>query len=431
MMTIGNDLRQTVDGRVLEPGDDGFEEARRPWNLAVDQPVRAVVTATDADDVAALVRYACRNKLTITTQPSGHGATGSAADTILLRTGRLDEVDVRPDARVARVGAGVKWAQVQAVAGPHGLTGTAGSSPAVTVTGYLLGGGLSWFGRAYGLGSNSIRALDVVDADGAPAHVTADSDPDLFWALRGGGGDFALVTAIEFDLHPAASLYGGRMVWPGQQAARVLDAFRELTATAPEELTAWYGLFHFPDSPPFTSVDVTFLGESAEGATLLRGLDEIEGRKSDSRATMAVADLGDITAEPVDPRPGVSRTELLTGIDDQVAARLLDRPIDPLLTVQIRHLGGAFARPGDSAAGQIDEPYALYLNGPPVDGVPERQAALTEALAPYLSGRKPLTQVGPGETATDVFPADTLARLRAIKAACDPHGVFRSNIPVL
>jgi len=430
-MTIGNDLRNAIDGRVLEPGDDDFDSARRPWNIATEQPVRAVVEAAGADDVAALVRYAHRNGLTITAQPSGHGATGNTADAILLRTRRLDEMELRPGDRTARIGAGVAWGRVQAAASPHGLTGLPGSSPTVTVTGYTLGGGLSWFSRAHGLAANSVRAFDVVEADGTRARVTADSDPDLFWALRGGGGDYALVVAVELDLYPAPSLYGGRMMWPVEQAGRILDVYREITATAPEHLTAWYELQHLPHSPPSVAVDVTFIGEAAEGAALLRGLDKAEGRLSDTRGMMAVSDLGDITAEPTDPSPGASRAELLTGLDAQVAARLLERPIAPLLTTQIRHLGGALARPFDSAAGHLDEPYALYMYGRPTDGVRERQSDFVRALEPYTSGRKPFTLLARGERAASAFSAGTLARLQAIKAARDPQGVFRSNFPVL
>ncbi|MEV4187629.1 FAD-dependent oxidoreductase, partial [Streptosporangium canum] len=183
-----NDLRSLIRGHVSLVGDDGFDQARRPWNLAVEQPVRAVVEAADADDVAALVRYARDAGLTVSAQPSGHGATGDVDGVILLRTGRLDEVRVDPGARTARVGAGVAWGQVQAVAGPHGLTGLPGSSPVVSVVGYTLGGGLSWFGRRYGWAADSVTAFEVVDADGVRARVTADSDVDLFWALRGGGG---------------------------------------------------------------------------------------------------------------------------------------------------------------------------------------------------------------------------------------------------
>ncbi|HEX3962385.1 MAG TPA: FAD-binding protein [Trebonia sp.] len=430
-MSIGDDLRRALTGPVLVPGEDGFEQGRRPWNLAIDQQVRAVVVAVDAHDVSALVRYARRNGLTITAQPSGHGASGDTADAILLRTGQLDEFQVRPGHRTARVGAGVKWARVQKTASRYGLTGLAGSSPAVTVTSYLLGGGLSWFSRMYGQASGSVRAFDVVDADGSRTCVDADTDPDLFWALRGGGGDYALVTAVDFDLQPVDALYGGRMLWPAEQAARVLDAFREVTATAPDQLTTWYTLIHPAASPPLVAVDVTYLGQAADGEAALSRLDQIAGRLYDSRGKMAVADLGDITAEATDPGPFTSRTELLTALDDEAAARLLDRPIDPLRKVQIRHLGGAFARPSDSAAGHIGEPYSMYMFGIPGEGVRDRFESLAHTLASHTTGRKPFTHLAPGEHAASAFPEATLGRLRAVKRRRDPYGVFRSNFPVL
>ncbi|TDC77641.1 FAD-binding oxidoreductase [Actinomadura sp. 7K507] len=434
-MNIGDDLRGAVRGRVYTAGDGSFEVARRPWNLAVDQPVRAVVEAADADDVAALVRYARLNGLTIATQPSGHGASGNTGEVILLRTTRLDDLEIRPDERIARAGAGVTWGRVLRAAGPHGLTGLAGSSPVVTVTGYTLGGGLSWFGRMHGWASGSVRAFDVVDAAGARARVTSESDPDLFWALRGGGGDFAIVTAVEFDLHPAPRLYGGRMVWPVEEARAVLDAYREITERAPAELTAWYELLHFPGAAPLVAVDSAFLGEGGDAETLLRPLDKIAGRISDSRADLPVADLGTITAEPTDPGPGRSRAELLTGLTDDVAAALLERPIDPLLSVQLRHLGGALARPSGTPAGHLDEPFALYMFGVPgEDGgtaVGARQQEIANALVPYTTGRKPFTLLAPGERAANAFTPGTLARLRELKRARDPHGVFRSNFPVL
>ncbi|WP_301174247.1 FAD-binding oxidoreductase [Actinomadura geliboluensis] len=434
-MSIGDELRAMVSGTVTAAGEDGFERARRAWNLAVDQPVRAVVEAAGADDVAALVRYARRAGLTIATQPSGHGAAGNTGEVVLLRTARLDELHIDPARRTARAGAGVPWGRVLEAASPHGLTGLAGSSPVVTVTGYTLGGGLSWFGRKHGFAAASVRAFDVVDATGERARVTADDDPDLFWALRGGGGDFAIVTAIEFDLHPAPHLYGGRMLWPGAHAPAVLDAYRDITATAPDELSAWYELLHFPGADPMVAVDATFLGAGGDAEALLRPLEKIPGRLADTRAVLPPAALGSITAEPTDPGPGLSRAELLTGLDDEVAAALLERPVAPLLSVQVRHLGGALARPSGTPAGHLDEPFALYMFGiPGADGgaaVRDRQREIADALAPHVTGRKPFTFLAPGERAAAAFTAPALERLRTLKRARDPRGTFRSNFPVL
>jgi FAD/FMN-containing dehydrogenase len=429
-----NALSSVVRGRVWLPGDPGFDVARRPWNLAVEQPVAAVVEVADADDVAALVRHARSTGLGIATQPNGHGATGRTEETILLRTRRLDTLEIDPAARRARVGAGVSSGRVQAAAAPYRLTGLPGSSPVVSVTGVALGGGLSWFGRAHGWVADSVTAFDIVDAEGRQRHVTAGTDPDLFWALRGGGGDFAIVTALDLVLHPAPDLFGGRVVWTAEHAADVLDTYRQITSTAPGELTVWLDLLHFPGSAPMVAVDATYLGDADEARDLLSPLDRLPRPLSDSRRTMPVSELGTITAEPTDPAAGSSRGELLTALDDVAAKTLLADPIAPLLSVQIRHLGGAFTHPSDTPHGPLTEPYALYLFGVPTDpltaeAVTAKQRVLADALP--VSGRKPYTFLNPAESVADAFAPTVLTRLRDIKRRHDPYNVFRSNFPVL
>ncbi|WP_342342443.1 FAD-binding oxidoreductase [Planobispora rosea] len=451
-MHLGGELRRAVRGGVLVPGDEGFAKARTPWNLAVEQNVLAVVEAADADDVASVIAYAGLAGIGVSTQPSGHGASGDTDGTILLRTGRLRDLEILPGERLARVGAGVSWGEVLAGASGHGLIGLAGSSPAPTVVGYTLGGGVSWFGRKYGFAADSVRSFDVVTADGARARVDADSDPELFWALRGGGGDFAVVTAMEFALYPEPLLYGGRMVWTAGRAGEVLAAYRETTAEAPQELTAWFSLMQFPPLPHVPEplrglsaviVDVTYLGDPGEGQALLHRLEKIDGRVLDTRGPLPVAELGSICAEPTDPGPGMFRGELLTRFDDTVAATILEEVVGsgtvaPLAVAQLRHLGGALARPaaGGGACGRIEEEYLLGLLGVPFTpeagaAIGERFRAVSAALVPYTSGRKPFTNLGAGEKAANAFPGEVLARLRDVKRRRDPLGVLRSNYPVL
>jgi FAD/FMN-containing dehydrogenase len=432
-MSSVQNLADAVRGRVLLPGAPEFEVARRPWNLAVEQPVSAVVEAADADDVAALVRHASAAGLAIATQPNGHGATGRTEGTVLLRTRRLDTLEIDPVARRARVGAGVSSGRLQAAVAPHGLTGLPGSSPVVSVAGVALGGGLSWFGRKYGWVADSVTAFDIVGADGQQRLVTADTEPDLFWALRGGGGDFAIVTALEIALRPAPHLYGGRVLWTAEHAAAVAGAYRQIAATAPDELTVWLDLLHFPGAPPMVAVDATHLGAEDEARDLLAPLDRLPAPLSDSRRVMSVAELGSITAEPTDPSAGLSRAELLTALGPAEVETLLADPIAPLLGVQVRHLGGALAGPSDSPHGPLTEPYALYLFGLPTDpataeAVTARQGALASALP--ASGRKPFTFLNPRESAADAFSPEVLARLRSIKREHDPDDVFRANFPV-
>ncbi|SCL44570.1 FAD binding domain-containing protein [Micromonospora citrea] len=426
-------LRSVVRGQVWLPGEPTFDAARRPWNLAIDQQVDAVVEATDTADVVALVRHARAAGLRITTQPNGHGATGRTAGTILLRTRSLDTLQINPATRRARVGAGVPSGLLQAAAAPHGLTGLPGSSPVVSVTGVALGGGLSWFGRAHGWVADNVTAFDIVDAHGHHRHVTTDTDPDLYWALRGGGGSFAIVTALELALHPAPHLYGGRILWPAQHAPAVMDTYRTITATAPDELTVWLDLLHFPGADPMVAIDTTYLGHPNQAHELLSPLDRLPTPLSDTRKPITPAELGAITAEPTEPAAGLSHTELLTTLDDQAVTTLLENPIAPLLSAQLRHLGGALAHPSDSPHGPLTEPYALYMFGLPTDptraqAVTTKQRTLADALP--TSGRKPLTLLNPTETIADAFTPDVINRLRDIKHRHDPHDTFRANFPV-
>ncbi|MFI5537423.1 FAD-binding oxidoreductase [Nocardia sp. NPDC051900] len=432
-----DELRATLPGRVLVAGDEGFETAARPWTTTVDQPVAAVVRAGDAGDVAAVVRYAGRVGVPVVTQPTGHGASGGVPEAILLRTGYLDGIEIDPRRRVARVGAGVPWGRVQAAAARHGLTGLAGSNPVVGVTGYTLGGGMSWFGRKHGWAADAVRGFEIVDAEGAARRVTAEDDPDLFWALRGGGGDFAVVTALEFDLFPAPELFGGRMLWPQTRIREVFDAFQEITAAAPDELSVWFQRLQIPDAPPMVGVDAVYLGDPDRGRTLLTALDAIKDLILDRRGVFGAADIGAVTAEPTDPSPSLSRAEQLTDLGDAVVKTLIEEPVAPLANVQIRHLGGALAeaRPGGGARGPIAEPYLLYCLGLGLphlrDAVEARRTAIVDAVSGQISGHKPYTFLTPGETAEAAFDAATLNRLREIKRARDPHGVIRANYPVL
>ncbi|MTE17322.1 FAD-binding protein [Nocardia sp. CT2-14] len=429
------ELRNTVRGRVLESGDADFEAAARPWSLAVTQPVAAVAEVADGEDVAAVVRYARAAGRPVVIQPTGHGAAGGVDTAILLRTGALNRLEIDPVARVARVGAGVQWGRVQAAAAEHGLTGLAGSNPVVGVTGYTLGGGQSWFGRKYGWASNAVRAFEIVDAEGRPARVTVDSDPDLFWALSGGGGDFAVVTGLEFELFPAPGLYGGRVMWPAAKLTEVWDAFRELTSRAPEELSVWFSRFQFPQAPEMVGVDLAYLGDPEQGRVLVSALDRIEGAVSDTRGAMSVADLGDITTEPADPSPAMTRSELLPDLSPEAEKIILGESLAPLVSIQVRHLGGALARPASGARGALADGFLISTLGfglPHLrDAVLAKSDAVVAEFGGLLTGKKPLTFLAPGETAAAAFDAATLNRLRAIKRERDPHTVIRANYPVL
>ncbi|MFF2554525.1 FAD-binding oxidoreductase [Nocardia sp. NPDC058058] len=429
-------LRGNVRGGVLLPGDADFEQASQPWNSAVRQSVAAVVEVADAQDVAAVLEYANGSGRVVVTQPTGHGATGDIDGAILLRTRRFDRIEIDAEQRVARVGSGVSWGQVQAAAAAHGLTGLAGSNPVVGVTGYTLGGGFGWFARKYGWAADAVRAVEIVDAAGRPQRVTVESDPELFWALRGGGGDFAIVTGLEFELFTLPELYGGRVMWPAGRAREVFEVFTELTTDSPDELSVWLQRFQIPGADPMIALDFAYLGDPAAGRELTGALDSLGGTAVDTRGPLTPAQIGTITAEPTDPSPSLSRGELLTDLDDAVIKTLIDAPVAPLLNIQIRNLGGALARevPEGGARGAVAEPYALYLLGlglpQLIDPVRDRFEEIVGALGSHITGAKPYTFLAPGESAAAAFDAETLARLREIKRNRDPHSVIRANFPV-
>ena len=244
-------LEQGLAGDVVGPDDAGWTAARAAWNLAADQHPALVVMAAGPQDVAATLGYAAEHGLRVAPQGTGHGAPSLEAldETILLRTTRLGGVEIDSSARTARVGAGAVWDDVVGPAAKHGLAALHGFSGGVGVAGYTLGGGLGWLGRSRGLAANAVTGLDVVLTDGRALRVDDQREPELFWALRGGGGLGAVVTALELELFPLSEAYAGHIAWPLEQAPEVVDAYRSWTNDLPEELTSTIRLMHYPPAP--------------------------------------------------------------------------------------------------------------------------------------------------------------------------------------
>src|SRR3954468_5555459 len=280
-------LDSRIRGEVVRPADPGYDQARQAWNLHADQRPAFVAFPETADDVVAIVDHARRHGLRIAPQGTGHNASPIAwdASTILLSTSRMRGVVIDVPARRARVAAGTLWLEVTEPASEHGLAPLAGSSPHVGVVGYCLGGGVSWLGRKHGLAANSVLAIEIVTADGRLRRVDAENDAALFWALRGGGGSFGVVTAMEIALYPTPQLYAGAMFWDGGQASRVMHAWREWTATLPDEVTSSARIMQIPPIPEvpeilrgrnFVTIDAAIIGDRAFGAEMVRVLRDLE-----------------------------------------------------------------------------------------------------------------------------------------------------------
>ena len=438
-------LRALFDGDVVAPGDDGWNEARQAWNLAVDQRPAAVALPATPADVAAVVVFAREHGLRVAPQGTGHGAAamGDLSDTILVRTSNMRRVEIDPETRTARVEAGVIWIEVVHAAAAHGLAALAGSSPDVGVVGYTLGGGLSWLGRKHGIGANQVTAIDVVTADGDFVRTDAENEPELFWALRGGGGNFGIVTAIEFNLLPITEVYAGILWYPVERATEVLNAWRAWTDDVPDEMTSVGRILQFPSIPEipepvrggsFVVVQAIFLGSEAEGAALLEPLRAL-GPAMDTVATIPVTELSKLHMDPDGPAPGAGDGQLLDDVDaDAIDAVVAKTVGSPLLSVEIRHLGGEIGRSRShhGALSSFEGRYLMFAVGiaptPEAKEVVEASASeVVAALQPWAAEHTYLNFAESRRQATTLFSSASYHRLRQIKRMIDPTERIRSN----
>ena len=444
-------LQAAITGQVLVPGEAGYDQARQAWNLAVDERPAVVVEAGSAADVAQAVRYARAHGMRIAPQGTGHGARPLEPldGAMLLRTTRMRQVRIDPATRTARAEAGAIWADVTVPAGQHGLAALAGSSPNVGVTGYTLGGGLSWLARRYGLAANSVTAAELVTPDGDLVRADASHEPDLFWAVRGGGGSVGVVTALEMRLYPVGELYAGDLFFPIARAAEVLNAWREWTATVPDEVTSIGHILRFPPLPEvpepfrghaFVIVEAAYLGDADAGAELTGPLRRL-GPELDTFARIPAPALDQLNMDPDQPVPGQGDGAFLTDLPAAAIDALLTLTgpdaDTPLGTVEVRHLGGALARPapGGGAQPSIDANYLMYAGGltptPDLAAVVRAQAqAVKDTLTPWHAGYDYYNFEESPTAASAVLPPASYHRLQEIKAAHDPGQVIISAHPV-
>ena len=443
-------LPSTLEGKIFLPGHARFDEARRAWNLAIDQRPAAVVSPEHAQDVAATVLFARELGLQVAAQGTGHnaGPLGSLEDTILLRTERMRRVNVDPVARTARVEAGALSLQVAEAAAQHGLAVLVGSSPDVGVVGYTVGGGLSFLGRKYGLSANAVRAIDLVTADGRLVRADRENEPELFWALRGGGGSLGLVTALELQLLPIKHAYAGVLWYPIERGSEVLHTWRELTQNEvlPDELMTvgrFLRLPPIPDVPAeirgksFVIVEAYHVDEPAIADELLATLRAL-GPVKDTIATVPMPALSHLHMAPEQPAPGVSDGLMV----DRLPAEALGAFVEvagagakfPLASVELRQLGGELGRPRPEhgALSSIEGQYLMVAGGPPNPEAPVRAhvEAVKEALAPWAARQMYLNFAETQREAATFWTEGAYHRLRRIKAAVDPDNIIRSNHPV-
>ncbi|MGW3892074.1 FAD-binding oxidoreductase [Micromonospora chokoriensis] len=439
---------QTV-GPVLLPGDERYDVECASYNLAIPQQPALVVGATNAADVQAAVRFAAGQGLPVAVLATGHSALPSAG-ALLITTRRMDAVVVDVAARTARIEAGVRWQQVVDAAADHGLAPLNGAAPTVGAVGYTLGGGLSPIGRTFGFAADHVHLIDVVTADGKLRTVTATDEPELFWALRGGKGNFGVVTAMEFALVPVSRIYGGGLFFPGERAADVLKAWGRWTADVPDEVTSSVALLQLPPVPEVPEplrgrlvahIRIAYVGTAEDGERLIAPLRAIAPTLVDSVTEMPYRAVGSIHADPPTPIPFVDRSALLREFTpklvDTIIAQAGPDTGSPLTVLEIRHLGGALdRRPEPTNAVDLRDAaftfYAVAIGGP--DQVEAFQGHLTrliEAIQPWSTGGRFVNLLGAGDATPDgvaaTYPPKTYQRLAAIKRSYDPTNVFRVN----
>jgi FAD binding domain len=444
------ELQSRIQGRVLVEGDDAWDAARQTFNLTHDQRPAAIVRVANAGDVAETVRYAARNGMRIAPQGTGHnaGPIEGLEDALLVRTDDLQEVTIDVAARRARVGSGVRWGAVSDRASEAGLAALSGSSRDVGVTGYSLGGGFGWLARKHGLQANALTAVEIVTADGELRRIDHDNETDLFWAIRGGGGNYGVVTALEFELFEVPEIYAGALFYPYERTGEIMHAWHELVeAGMPDEITSVAKVLQLPPleeipemlrGKSFVVIQAAYLGNEADGAELIRPLTEL-GPEINTFAMVPPVALGHLAMDPEEPMPYVGKGRMLSdvseaGIDAFVEATGPGSG-SQLAMVELRAMGGALSRraPGAGARATLDGDYLMFAVGgvfaPEAYGAVKAQAdEITGAMARWDAGTHYLNfEEEQGVDAQVFYDADTWRLLRALRTHWDPSNLFLAN----
>jgi hypothetical protein len=450
-------LQSQIQGRVIIPGDPEYDQARQAWNLAVDQHPAMIVIPENTSDAALAVRHARQQALKIAVQSTGHGVTLPADGSMLILTSRLKEVRIDPEAHTAWVAAGVKWGQVLEACGPFSLAPLLGSSPDVGAIGYTLGGGMGWLGRKYGLSTDSVNFFELVTPNGQILRASSTENSDLFWGLRGGGGNFGLVTGMEIRLYPITEVYGGNLIYPLEAAREVFTHYRAWIAEAPDELTSSIVIMNFPPLPIFPEplrgqtvvmVRGCYCGSLQDGQALLDSWRDWKTPMIDDFKRMPFTQVATISNDPVDPMPGLSSSAWLRDLSDETIEILLQYGAAhagpcPLIVAEVRHVGGAVAKadPRASAYGNREATLLLQMIGmTPTPQAHQELKAYVEsfklALSPHLTGGVYINFLEGEENqdrSKDAYTPENYRRLQSLKAQYDPDNIFSHaiNIPPL
>jgi len=429
-------------GELVRPDSANYDSARKVWNGMIDRRPACIARCRTTADVQAAIKFARENALPIAIRGGGHNAAGLAMvdDGFVIDLSDMRDVVVDPANRTARAGGGTTWGEFDRATAAHGLATTGGAISSTGIAGLTLGGGLGWLMRSCGLTCDNLIGAEVITADGKLLRASETENADLFWGLRGGGGNFGVVTSFEYKLHPVSTVFGGMLLYPAARARDVLRVYRSVTNSAPDELTVFAAMMHSPDGVPVIAMVICYNGPAADG----------------EKAIAAFKELGPIAGE-VGPMPYTAlqsmldagfphglqvhwRSEFVTSIPDnfiEAAVSAFEKVPSPLSALMLEQFGGAVSRvPRDATAfDQRDSNYNFVIVSrwaDPSQAQPnvDWARATSDAAKPFTNGRVYVNYIGAGEAPDRVraaFGADKYEKLVAIKRKYDPMNVFRIN----
>ncbi|MFJ7246792.1 FAD-binding oxidoreductase [Kitasatospora sp. NPDC098652] len=446
---VARALRPAFAGAVHLPGDEAYDTERLAWMRAVESRPAAVAMATGTEDIQAAVRAARQAGVPFALQGTGHGAVHPSDGGLLLRTSALNAVTVAPASRTAVVQAGALWSDVIAAAAPFGLAPLSGT-PMVGAAGFTLGGGIGWLSREFGYAADSLVSAEVVGADGQLRTASAAENPDLYWALRGGSGNFGVAAEFTVRLYPVATVYAGHLLFDLDRAPEGVPHYLEWAPQQPGHLSTALLMMRMPPGPPvpepfrgkqFLCLRVCFDGSATEGERLLKPLfDTLGAPVAGALTEMPFAQAGPAIAGPPPP-PMVAHqvidlfhTVPQAGVDAMVAAAGTGSAAPPMSTVEIRHWSGAMATPGPDAGpvGHRDVPFSVITTAmipAPAMAAPVRDWAdgLHARLAPFATGGTFLNFLTDGSKTRTAYTEANWSRLQEAKRTWDPENFFRVN----
>ena len=440
-----DDLRAGLRGIALQPGNDGYDEARTIWNEMIDRRPDLIVRCTGVSDVIAAVKFARSNELLVSVRGGGHNVSGNAVcdGGLMIDLSLMRSIHVDAAKRSARAEPGATWHDYDVETQVFGLASTGGAVSTTGIAGLTLGGGWGWLGGRYGLACDNLLSADVVTADGQLVTASADENEELFWGLRGGGGNFGVVTSFEYQVHPVGEVIGG-VIWHPLGAARdVLTFYDEFTQSSPDDLVSLVQAVTLPDGPLSIGIEVCYFGGIEKGEEYLRPLREFGTPISDDVIPTTYVDYQQAADEAFPPKlQNYWKSNFLKTLDADGIDVILDytsRIPTPETVFMIEQVGNGVKRVGkdDTAFNHRDARYSLLIMGMTADPANNERVInwtrdFFDAMAPFTDDAVYVNYLGPEDDEADdrvmaAYGPEKYARLVALKNKYDPTNLFRLN----